>query len=203
MSWRPQEGVVSECVVFNGYRYRRYPESPHQHLQRYFWRSGGRGNSLHRDVWEYNNGDIPEGHHIHHVDEDFNNNDVSNLECLPSAEHFALHSEARAELGRSSKSLDHLGRIREKAAEWHRSEEGRQWHREVSAKAFAPGGEAYQARQRQIAEQKANPVTRVCTECGEEFPSPTGRATICSQTCASKKSRRKRRKQTCLQPDGS
>lgn len=48
--------------------------------------------SLHRYVWEKHNGKIPEGWDIHHVDLDKQNCDISNLICLPKAEHTSLYS---------------------------------------------------------------------------------------------------------------
>jgi len=47
---------------------------------------------MHRDVWEHANGQIPDGWDVHHKDEDKANNDISNLECLPKAEHTRLYS---------------------------------------------------------------------------------------------------------------
>lgn len=44
-----------------------------------------------RQIWKRLNGPIPKGHHIHHIDKDFTNNEISNLECLSSAEHMKLH----------------------------------------------------------------------------------------------------------------
>lgn len=46
---------------------------------------------LHRAVWEYHYGDIPEGYEVHHKDEDKTNNSPSNLQILTSAEHGAAH----------------------------------------------------------------------------------------------------------------
>lgn len=38
---------------------------------------------LHRVIWEYYKGPIPNDCIIHHIDGDFKNNDISNLECMP------------------------------------------------------------------------------------------------------------------------
>lgn len=35
-------------------------------------------------------GPIPDGHEIHHIDDNSLNNDISNLACLPIAEHFRI-----------------------------------------------------------------------------------------------------------------
>lgn len=51
-----------------------------------------RGLALHRAVWSYCVGEIPDGYHIHHVDEDKANNDIVNLQMLMQSEHLKLHN---------------------------------------------------------------------------------------------------------------
>jgi len=41
----------------------------------------------HRYVWELANGQIPKGCHIHHIDGNKANNNISNLECILGTEH--------------------------------------------------------------------------------------------------------------------
>jgi len=189
MPWEENPDVVSVVVRFNSRNYRRYPESPHRHLREYYSRSGGR-RFLHQDVWESHYGAIPEGHHIHHKDHNSQNNDPENLACIPASEHWDEHLEQRREHGSSSGNLEHLAQCREKAAEWHRSDEGRDWHRAVSA-GFLDGAREKLREAREW--RRNNPQDVVCTECGETFKSASGRATICSTACACRKSRRKRR----------
>ncbi|MGB0496307.1 MAG: HNH endonuclease signature motif containing protein [Kangiellaceae bacterium] len=91
--------------------------------ERYFAKGGSR---LHRDVWEKAFGKIPEGCHIHHKDGNPENNKLSNLECMEASEHLRLtwqekHSDREEYFNKDARA---------KAAEWHRSEEGRKWHRE-------------------------------------------------------------------------
>lgn len=50
---------------------------------------------LHRQVWEDANGPIPDGWHVHHIDEDITNNDISNLQCLPMGDHLRVHATGR------------------------------------------------------------------------------------------------------------
>lgn len=47
---------------------------------------------MHRYVWEKEVGPIPDGYDIHHLDEDKENNKLSNLECLPKPEHTRKYS---------------------------------------------------------------------------------------------------------------
>ncbi|WP_374725951.1 HNH endonuclease signature motif containing protein [Paraburkholderia phenoliruptrix] len=79
------------------------------------------GRKLHRAVWKAAFGTIPANCHIHHRDDNPLNNQLWNLECLNSTEHLVL---TRA---KNPKTIGALAR--EKAAEWHRSEEGRLWHK--------------------------------------------------------------------------
>ena len=58
--------------------------------QRYFKRCGSI--LLHRAVWEFYNGEIPEGYQIHHKDEDRYNNEIDNLECIEGVEHARQHA---------------------------------------------------------------------------------------------------------------
>jgi|GEM_PF-758225 len=49
-------------------------------------------NSIHRAVWIYYNGCIPEGdYHIHHIDRNKTNNNLENLMLLTNSEHKKLH----------------------------------------------------------------------------------------------------------------
>lgn len=53
-------------------------------------------NEVYRKVWIEHYGPIPKDErgksfHIHHIDGDGNNNDISNLMCLSAEDHFKLH----------------------------------------------------------------------------------------------------------------
>jgi hypothetical protein len=52
-----------------------------------------RGKEVSRYVWEYLHGPIPFKHEIHHIDEDFTNDDLENLECLTKKEHNERHEK--------------------------------------------------------------------------------------------------------------
>src|SRR3954470_16664348 len=88
----------------------------------YFQRKSRR---LHRAVWEHHHGPVPAGYHVHHVDEDRANNGPGNLALLPGSKHLSHHTIKR-EMWFGTKA-------RAAAAEWHRSDEGRVWHREHAA----------------------------------------------------------------------
>lgn len=67
----------------------------------YYQRKGRR---LHRTVWEYHNGDIPKGYHVHHIDGDRSNNQIDNLVLMLGSEHLSAHMSdpARKEQARES-----------------------------------------------------------------------------------------------------
>ena len=130
--------VISETIQeFQGVRY---------YLCGYYYQH--KGKRLHRAVWEFFNGEIPEGYHVHHIDEDRSNNNIENLSLMPGVEHMTMHAqeESRRENGRRAIRI-----AIELAPEWHRSEEGREWHRNHVKKLW----EKYQ-----------EPREVTCTGCG-------------------------------------
>lgn len=181
MAFKKKEGLVVETVVFNGYRYNRYPYSNNPAHRRYFARSGHR---LHRDVWEYHNGPIPEGHQIHHIDGDTGNNDISNLECVPFKQHRAKHHSDYVVRGKSEKQLEHLRRIQEKAKEWHASVAGREWHRQNAFNSMLkPGAPKPYSKSSYAGE---------CHWCGSSFSAKSPKKLFCSAHCGQKCSRYER-----------
>lgn len=86
---------LSEVIVFQGKRFYRYPQSSALDKKNYFYH---RTNTkpykvllLHREVWKFYNGQIPDGVVVHHKDGNHLNNDISNLECLDRAAHAKHH----------------------------------------------------------------------------------------------------------------
>lgn len=133
-----------ERIRFNGIVYRRYPQSK-RHSDRMYFRAGIgdciQGKSrLHTDVWRFYRGEIPDGYEVDHIDGNTSNNSISNLQLLSIAEHKAKHAEDSARRGRmlwDQRSPECKKRMHDSAAEWHRSEEGRQWHSEHAKRCAA------------------------------------------------------------------
>lgn len=164
---------------------------------------------LHRRIWSDHFGEIPPNHHIHHIDENWRNNDISNLECIYGPDHLSHHKSEQIRQN-PKQNQEWLEMARVKAAEWHRSEEGREWHSK-NGKASWVGREPtssncsvcnteyetfFASRSRFCSTSCAQKVaykrhftdTRVCAWCGDEFLANRYRTTACcSRTCANQK----------------
>lgn len=97
--------------IFNG--------KPYYLCGKYFQNGGER---LHRTVYIYHKGPIPKGFAVHHIDEDRSNNHITNLTLMRAGEHTAHHHAGKEKPMPEETLLA--------AAEWHGSEEGREWHKE-------------------------------------------------------------------------
>jgi len=163
-----------DVIVFKGVRYRRYPNAKTWAERAYYVpgiadRQKGR-RRLHEEIWIDANGPIPSGHNVHHVDHDTLNNDLANLACIASEDHRAHHgSSMTSERRQQLRAL--MDEVRPKAAEWHRSEEGRAWHREHGKRTWE--GRAY--------------TEHNCEQCDVRFltRSATGNERFCSNACKS------------------
>lgn len=88
----------------------------------YFAKINGVNWSLHRYIYSQHHGEIPEGYHIHHIDHNYLNNCIENLQALPARKHLQIHPASKETLEKWHKAGI------EAAKSWHSSEEGRQWH---------------------------------------------------------------------------
>lgn len=121
----------------------------------YFQRKGKR---LHLAVWRYHNGEIPRGACIHHIDGDRSNNDIGNLQLMPTiSSHGKLHGENWH--GRDFPQI-----ACDLAKEWHRSPAGREWHRHH-----------YEA----VKQRLHQTFDAVCLVCGKHFTSGRAGAKFC------------------------
>ena len=127
---------------FDGGLYRLWPS------EKYLSRGGKK---LHRDVWALAFGPIPKGCHIHHKDSNPRNNQLNNLECLPAS----LHLSETSRRNNALRTEHFTPEARAKASDWHRSEEGRLWHRRHNAR-FQPW-------------TKWKYIAMQCPGCNQEF----------------------------------
>ena len=113
----------------------------------YFQRKGKR---LHRMVWEYHNGPIPDGYEVHHINGNRADNDIGNLQLMEGSEHNRLHM---SDPERKEKSRRDISKAREAAKGWHSTEDGEAFHSKL-AKSYW---------------EHAELRTYVCSYCGKEF----------------------------------
>lgn len=130
---------------------------------------------LHVYIWRKYNGDIPKGYHVHHKDENKDNNDISNLELLKSYDHLSSHALKHSELS----SLNMYEKVLPAAKEWHKSEKSTQFHKDHYEK-YTRG-------------KWMEPVTKTCTICGKEYTvthASAYKSKYCSNACKATARRR-------------
>lgn len=128
--------------------------------------------SLHRQVWIYHNGDIPSGMVIDHIDRNKSNNQIENLRLVTPSEN--NHNITDTEKQRRRMWMD---KIRPMTKDWHKSKEGREWHRRHGIETFS----------------KRKPIKKVCAHCGAEYLTTQYAkcARFCGQNCKMKARRRR------------
>lgn len=106
--------------------YRNYTFGKHQKQPYYYATVKQRKKALHRYIYECEKGPIPDGYHVHHIDENPFNNTIDNLEVKTGFDHLSFHGK-KADRQKLLK-LAETGR--EYAKEWHGSPEGIEWHKQ-------------------------------------------------------------------------
>lgn len=158
MSIEKKKKVVP-IQVFNGRIY-------YQYEGRYFT---SHDRKMHRDVWAFYNGEIPKGHHIHHIDGDVTNNDISNLQLMEASAHLRMELIKRHKENPEWSKRFHEKGI-EKAKEWHRSNEGREWHKQHGVETFA----------------NRKPLSHNCQWCSKSYETINySNSKFCSNNCKS------------------
>lgn len=149
----PTVEIINENQqAFNGSIY--YKNKNHLHYDKC--------TNIHREVFRYYNGKIPEGYDIHHIDNNPNNNDISNLQMLTRLEHRAIHSKPSVR-----KICPYCGK---EFTLKHPSEKKKFCSTKCSSQS-----------------QKII-VERICPTCGKKFvlDKPCRKNIYCSRSCASK-----------------
>jgi hypothetical protein len=80
----------NKSVYFNGNKYTETEQGYFRHRK-----CASSATYLHHDVWVFYNGPVTNGYVIHHIDENKENNDISNLEMLSRPDHVRLHDQNR------------------------------------------------------------------------------------------------------------
>ena len=132
-----KKDMKKETVIVDGYKFHRYPNSQKPSDRHYYkgWIDIN-GNwhkiSLHRYIWEKVNGKIPNGLVIHHINGDFADNRIDNLQLIGFSEHLSNHYKSSPQSFKDSKVKILNDKARPKAVEWHKSAEGHEWHKKQS-----------------------------------------------------------------------
>lgn len=85
-NWTCEPYLKSTTVHFKGRIF-------YKNTRGYYQASGGPGPvRLHRAIWEDQHGPIPDGYHIHHTNNNRDDNRLENLECMSAKDHFAHHA---------------------------------------------------------------------------------------------------------------
>ncbi len=123
------------------------------------------GRSVHRAVWQYYYGTIPENNEIHHVDENPANNYINNLRCLPKEEHALLHGKLQQCRVEKKFICEVCGK------EYYAKSNGR--NRYCSTKCMRQGDKIRQQR-----------WVKICEWCGKKFKTKFQNQRFCSHSCA-------------------
>lgn len=156
----------TKFAYFNGYKFTKDDKTG------YYLSSiiNGKRYRLHRYVWEYYNGKIPKGYHIHHKDHNKDNNELDNLELLTKQEHIKIHMNEMSEETKQKYRNNLNNIVRPKAIEWHKSQNGKEWHKE----------------QYKISLGNREKQKFICEYCGKEYETlNNGTNKFCSKKCAS------------------
>lgn len=167
-----------EKIIFNGVIFRRYPNSKNK-AQSYYFRPGMREvkkgiKSLHQEIWISHNGKIPKGYFIHHKDGNPTNNKISNLELIDSKEHSSHHRKLEwSDKKIRPEKLKQLKKARVKAFSWHKTEDGKKYHKWLGKRS-----KAYY--------KNKEPRKLICSYCKEEFLTKSTKPVVlyCNSSCS-------------------
>lgn len=127
---------------------------------------------LHRIVWTQAFGPVPDKHEIHHVNEDWTDNRIENLECIDAVKHQRDHMlEKYKDPEFKAARLKDLESAQIAAKAWHSSPDGIEWHRQHGKNTWVD----------------RKPKTYTCNCCGLVFESMRAYGVeFCSLSCRQK-----------------
>ena len=159
----------NECQMFEGRKFYRKTSG-------YYQANDSKGREyMHRAVWMFHHGTIPEETAIHHINGNKADNRIKNLQAMGLSEH-ARHDV----LEHYKKWPERMGRgiriAQEAAREWHGSKEGLRWHKDHGKRTWIG--------------RRTERYT--CIHCGKQYEKLKGvvKRGFCSQACQSAARRR-------------
>lgn len=148
-----------------------------------YWLCSTLHKRLHIYIYEKYNGKIPKGYEVHHIDHNKDNNEIDNLKLLTRKEHNKIHKEEMSE-EEKQKRRDNLNKnARPKAIEWHKSKEGKEWHKKHYDK----------MKNKLYKKYKFN-----CLNCGKEFESTQIKSKYCCVSCKGKYARKNKKEERAV-----
>lgn len=158
-------------AIVDGYKFRKDKKTGY-YLSNVI---NGKRYRLHRYIYQKYYGEIPKGYDIHHIDHNKDNNEIENLQLLERNKHKQRHAKEITEEQREFYRNNINEKARPKAIEWHKSPEGREWHK----KQYEVSLGLYKG-------QHAIKITMKCLYCGKEYETiKTGSNKFCSNNCKS------------------
>ena len=129
----------------------------------------------HQWVWLNHHFKAPKGYHIHHINDNKSDNRIENLELIKGSRHLGYHMiKHMLDPSKKQKLQKLCETIRPLTKAWHKSAEGRAWHKFHAIKSNFGNWD---------------PIKYECQECNKEYWSKLkakGRTRFCSNACKSK-----------------
>lgn len=160
--------MSEKYMYFNGLRFTRDDSTGYYLSSRKT--KGNTRQRMHVYVWEYYNGPVPVGYHVHHIDKDKSHNNPENLELLECSKHLSLHGCENAVLHHAEMVENLKKNAVPKSRRWHGTDAGKAWHK----------NHYEQTKDRLYVEHNF-----ICQNCGKEYKSVQMSSKFCSNNCKS------------------
>ncbi len=159
---------ASQFVEYKGHKFWPSKTNPKYYYADFREAGKRKKKALHRYIWEeYNSRPVPAGYDVHHIDKNTFNNNPENLILAERSSHRSTHQVQRWSNPKYQPAYSRgLEKARDKAREWHKSEEAKPFH-------IALGKLSWKNRRQ---------LERVCLYCGEKFQSFI-KAKYCQNKC--------------------
>ena len=180
-------------------------DDTHQRFDGVIYNQNNRGHyanflPIHRAVWIYHNGKIPEGDYdIHHIDGNKANNDISNLQLLTRAEHHRVHMKTAPErehicencgkVFTSTSTKGHVGCCSKdclRALSYKRRFETRTCAfcgKKFSVYKYSKTKCCSASCAAKLRQSNPLPTEKICPVCGKSFKPKNRTQTYCSKSC--------------------